>query len=156
MDRHKPVFITSEGLEKLLLKLDYLTTIKRVEIADDLHEAQSGGDTIDNTEFQTVLYEQLLLEMRISELQRQIASAQLIHKSNIDGVIAIGSTVEVQTSDQITETYLLVGSAEADPDEGRISIDCPLGKELLNKKAGDIVGVLSPDGPVAYTILSVS
>jgi transcription elongation factor GreA len=155
MDRNKPVLITPEGLERLLVKLDYLTSVRRVEIADQLHEAQSGGDTIDNTEFQTVQYEQLLLEMQIKELQRQIALAQLIDKGNGDGIITIGSTVVIQGGTEPQESYLLVGSTEANPGEGRISVDCPLGKELLNRRTGEVITVNSPDGAVEYSILAV-
>ena len=155
MERNKPVLITPEGLEKLLVKLDYLTSVRRVEIADDLRDALSGGDSIDNTEFQTVRYEQLLLEMQISELQRQIASVQLISKGNGDGVIGIGSRVVVQVGKEPKESYLLVGSAEADPIEGRISVDCPLGMELVNRRAGEVITVNTPDGSVEYAILDV-
>ena len=115
---HQPVHITAGGLEKLLLELDFLINVRRVEVAENLHDAQSGGDSIDNTEFQTIQYEQLLLEMRITELQGLIAAA--------------------------------------DPSEGRISVDCPLGQALLNKTMGEVVSVMTPDGAFHYSILSVS
>lgn len=152
----KPVYVTPQGLAKLEDELNYLLTTKRVEIAEGLHDAQSGGDNLDNTEYQAILYEQLLLEMRISQLQQLVSAAQLIELGNGDGVARLGSTVVIQDGGGLIETYLLVGSAEADPDQGRISDECPLGSAILHRRAGETVEVQTPDGYVHYRLLAVT
>lgn len=156
MNHHDPVFVTAQGLEKLLSERDYLLTIKRVEIAENLHEAQSGGDSLDNTELQVIQYEQLLVELRISELQRLISAAHLIELGNGDGIALMGSTVTIQGDERDHETYTIVGSTEANPSQGRISGECPLGRALLRKRAGELVEVKTPEGLLKYRIVSIS
>lgn len=156
MELAKPVRVTAQGLARLENELNYLLTVRRVEIAEVLHEAQDGGDTLDNTEYQSVRYEQLLLEMRISELQRLLSVVQLIEPVNGKGLARLGSTVVVEDDDGQPETYMIVGSTETDPGEGRISDECPLGQALLNHRAGDKIAVQTPDGAVYYRITAVS
>lgn len=154
--RQGPVYITSDGLKRLESELVFLTTTKRVEIAEALHDALSGGDSIDNTEYQNVQYEQLLIEMRISDLQNLLADAQLISPGNGDGIARMGSTVIVEGEDNSQDTFMIVGSTEASPDDGRISDACPLGRALLERRVGETVEVQAPDGILRYKIVAIS
>lgn len=151
-----PVLLTEDGLTKLEQDLEYLMSVRRVEIAEDLHEAFSGGDNLDNTEYQAVQYEQLLLESRISYLQQLIANAKLI-EPGVDGdLVKIGDRVVLQDEMDQLETYLIVGPIEADPMNGRISYECPLGQALIDRRSGDLVHVNAPDGEAKYRIISVT
>jgi len=152
----RPTYLTSKGLEKLEAEINYLCTVKRAEIAELLHETQSGGVNIDNTEYQAVYYDQVLLETRISALQQLLANAQLIDGTLSNGKIQIGSTVVVQDETQKIETYRIVGPLEAKPESGQISDECPLGEALLNHEAGEDVKVVAPDGVILYRIVAVS
>lgn len=156
MAASKPTYVTPRGLNKIQEELDFLCTVKRSEIADYLNETQSGGDHVDNTEYHYAYYAKVLLETRITELRRLLANARLIEKSKTVGVVQLGSTVVIQNDEQQLETYVIVGALEADPDEGLISDECPMGRALLNHKAGDRVTVDAPDGTSHYRILSVS
>lgn len=157
MEFIKPVFLTQKGLEKLNAELEFLRTVKRVEIADALHDAKSDGDNEDNTEYQYVRYEQLMMEMRISELRRLISAAHLITPGNGDGVVRLGSEVTVEDEEEMRqESYLIVGTAEANPCDGRISNECPLGRAMVDRRAGECVEVPTPDGLLRYRILSVA
>lgn len=153
---NKPAFVTERGLKKIQQEFEYLCTVKRAEMADQLCETQSGGDHIDNTEYQYAYYAKLLLEKRISELRQLLANAQLIESSSADGVARIGSTIVIQGDRQQLETYVIVGALEANPGEGLISNECPLGKALLNHGAGEVVTVVAPDGTNHYLIVAVS
>lgn len=153
----RPVFLTQKGLEKLNAELEYLCTVKRVEIADALHEAQSDGDNEDNTEHQYVRHEQLMMELRISELRRLTSAAHLITAGNGDGVVRLGSEVTIEDEDEMRqERYLIVGTAEADPGDGRISNECPLGRAMVDRRVGECVEVPTPDGLLRYRIVAVA
>ncbi len=156
MNHAFPVHVTPEGLEKLKRDLDYLKNVRRVEMAENLHEASSGGDTIDNTEYQAALYEQLLLEAQISYLQNTITNAMLIQPASGGELVVVGVSVVVQDSYDQLATYRIVGPIEADPSQGRISFECPLGKALLNRKSGDLVTIMTPDGESSYRIVSIA
>ncbi len=153
----RPTYLTPKGLENLEKEINYLCTVKRAEIAELLHETQSGGDNIDNTEYQAVYYEQVLLETRISTLRLLLANAQLIDSSTqSNGKIQLGSSVVVQDETQQVETYRIVGPLEANPGLGQISDECPLGRALLDHEAGEEVKVVAPDGVILYRIVDVS
>jgi len=152
----RPTYLTPKGLERLEDEINYLCTVKRAEIAELLHETQSGGVNIDNTEYQAVYYDQILLETRISALQQLLANAQLIDNTLSNGKIKIGSTVVVQDETQKIETYRIVGPLEANPDLGQISDECPLGRAVLGHGAGEEVKVVAPDGVILYRIVDVS
>jgi transcription elongation factor GreA len=152
----RPTYLTPKGLENLEEEINYLCTIKRAEIAELLHETQSGGVNIDNTEYQAVYYDQVLLETRISALQQLLANAQLIDNALSNGKIQIGSTVVVQDGTQKIETYRIVGPLEANPEMGQISDECPLGLAVLGREAGEEVKVAAPDGVILYRIVDVS
>lgn len=150
-------FLTEEGYRKLQDELEYLRTEKRDEIARRLHEAQEeGGDLIENAEYEAAKNEQAFVEGRIKELEILLATAKIIEDTRMHDSVEIGSRVQIQEEGCEPETYIIVGAAEANPLEGKISNESPLGKALLNHKAGDSVQVDAPAGTFIVKILSIS
>lgn len=150
-------FLTKEGFEKLQDELDYLRTIKRQEVADRLHEAMEGGELIENAEYEAAKNEQAFVEGRIQELEILLATARVIEdnkKSKVD-MIQVGSTVTIQEDGYEEETYTIVGAAEANPREGKISNESPIGKAILNHRAGEEVQVETPDGSYTVRIVKI-
>jgi len=145
-------FLTKEGFEKLQDELDYLRKVKRQEVADRLHEAMEGGELIENAEYEAAKNEQAFVEGRIQELETLLATARVIEndKKKKGEAIQVGSTVTIQENGSEEETYTIVGAAEANPREGKISNESPMGRALLTHRAGDEVQVETPDG--SYTI----
>ncbi len=152
-----PTFLTREGYQKLQEELEYLRTVKRQEIAERLHEALEGGELIENAEYEAAKNEQAFVEGRIQELETILASARIIEENEKEkpGVVQIGSTVTIQEGDGKPEVYTIVGAAEANPREGKISNESPIGKALLNHRAGDEVVVEAPAGSYKVRILKV-
>ena len=145
-------FLTKEGFEKLQEELDYLRKVKRQEVAERLHEAMEGGELIENAEYEAAKNEQAFVEGRIQELDVLLATARVIDndKKKKADAIQVGSTVTIQEDGSEEETYTIVGAAEANPREGKISNESPMGKAILNHRAGDEVQVEIPDG--SYTV----
>jgi transcription elongation factor GreA len=154
MDLTQPVLLTAEGLEKLKQDLN-IARERRVEAAERLKDAFQPGDIEDNPEYEQAKEEVSLLDSRIYELEEMIGRAQILEEHH-SGVAEPGSTVEVLNDDGSSETYYLVGAVEADPSSGRISVESPIGRALLNKRKGDQVTVGVPSGTVSLTIQAVS
>lgn len=149
-------FLTHEGFLKLQQELEIMRTEKRNEVALRLHEAMEGGELIENAEYEAAKNEQAFLEGRIKEVEMILASARVIDESSVmTDMVQVGSTVTIQEEGLEPETYTIVGAAEANPKEGLISNESPLGKALLNKKPGDAVQVDAPGGVFVVTILKV-
>ena len=149
-------FLTSEGHRKLQDELEYLRTTKRLEIAERLHEAMEGGELIENAEYEAAKNEQAFVEGRIKELEIILATARVIDESSVArDVIQVGTKVTIQEEGMDPESYTIVGAAEADPQAGLISNESPIGKALLNHKAGDTVQVEAPAGSFVVQILKV-
>ncbi|MGB7875115.1 MAG: transcription elongation factor GreA [Anaerolineales bacterium] len=150
-------FLTKEGFEKLQDELDYLRKIKRQEVADRLHEAMEGGELIENAEYEAAKNEQAFVEGRIQELEMLLATARVIEndKKKRGELIQVGSTVTIQEDGAEEETYTIVGAAEANPREGKISNESPMGKAILNHRAGDEVKVETPDGSYTIRIIKI-
>jgi len=148
-------YLTREGFERLQQELDYLRTTKRVEVADRLRDALEDGELIENAELEAAKNEQSFVEGRIKELEILLSNAHLIEETTKSDKIQVGSKVKVQEEGLDPEEYIIVGAAEADPRLGRISNESPLGKALLNHKAGDKVNVDAPGGEFEIAILSV-
>jgi len=149
-------FLTREGYKKLQEELEYLRTQRRQEIAQRLHEAMEGGELIENAEYEAAKNEQAFVEGRIKELEILLATARIVDEVPSADTVQIGSRVTIQEEGSDTpEEYVIVGAAEADPTVGKISNESPLGKALLNKKAGDIVQVDAPAGSFTFRILKV-
>ena len=141
--------ITPEGLEKLKTEIEHLSTVKRREVAERIKEAREFGDISENSEYDDAKNEQAMLEKQIAELEDKLRSARLIDPSNADtDTVAVGLTVHVkdQKTDKSTK-FQIVGSAEADPSEQKLSNESPVGKALLGHKRGDVVSVPVPRGP---------
>lgn len=143
-------FLTKEGFEKHQEELEYLRTAKRQEVADRLHEALEGGELIENAEYEAAKNEQAFVEGRIQELEVLLATARVIDSKKRTKEVQVGSTVTIKENGSKNETYTIVGAAEADPREGMISNESPMGKALLNHRVGDEVQIETPDG--SYTI----
>jgi len=150
-------FLTKDGFEKLQDELDYLRTAKRQEVADRLHEAMEGGELIENAEYEAAKNEQAFVEGRIQELEILLATARVIEdnkKKKID-TIQVGATVTIQEDGFEEETYTIVGAAEANPREGKISNESPMGKAILGHRAGDEVQIETPDGFYKVRIVKI-
>lgn len=149
------VYLTAEGLKKLEEELQHLRDVKRPEVAHRLREAMEDGELIDNAEYEAAKNEQAFIEGRILEIDRMLAQAQLIEAGKKTDVVKIGSTVVVKENDKKTETYTIVGVAEANPKEGLISNESPLGQALLDQKVKDVVEVEAPAGVLQFRIVKI-
>ncbi len=152
-----PVYLTPEGLEKLKQELEYLITVRRKEVANQIAEAKAEGDISENAGYDEAKNAQAFLEGRIRELEMKLKNAQIIDDSAAPSdQVALGRTVVVREADMDEEeVYTIVGSTEADPGNGRISNESPLGRSLLGKKVGDQVTVETPGGAIEFTILRI-
>ena len=150
-------FLTKDGFQKLQEELDYLRTMKRQEVADRLHEAMEGGELIENAEYEAAKNEQAFVEGRIQELEILLATARVIEddKKRKADTIQVGSTVTIQEDGYEEETYTIVGAAEANPRDGKISNESPIGKAILNHRAGEEVQVETPDGSYSVRIVKI-
>jgi transcription elongation factor GreA len=149
------VYLTADGLKKLEEELEHHRSVRRQEVAQRLHEAMEGGELIDNAEYEAAKNEQAFIEGRILELEHLLATARLIEPSKSKDVVNIGSTVVVKQDGQKRETFTIVGAAEADPKEGLISNESPLGQALLNQVVGDEVEVKAPAGVLSFKIVKI-
>jgi transcription elongation factor GreA len=141
--------LTSEGLEELKAKIEHLRTSRRREVAERIKEAREFGDIAENSEYDDAKNEQAMLEKQISDLEEQLRNARVIDARSVDtDVVSVGATVHVK--DQKTEKstkFRIVGSAEADPSDSKLSNESPVGKALLGHKRGETVTVPVPRGP---------
>lgn len=150
-----PSYLTRQGFEKLQEELEYLRTIKRQEVAARLHEAMEGGELIEDAEYEAAKNEQAFVEGRIQELEMLLANARVIEDTGKMDVVQVAADVTIQEEGGEPELYRIVGPAEANPREGRISHESPLGRALLNHRAGDVVKVDAPDGSFTVRIIKV-
>ncbi|MFN2147107.1 MAG: transcription elongation factor GreA [Anaerolineales bacterium] len=152
---NQSVYLTAEGLKKLEEELEHLRNVRRSEVAIRLREAMEDGELIDNAEYEAAKNEQAFVEGRILELDRMLSQAKIIeHKGKADQV-EIGATVVIKEGNKKPETYTIVGAAEANPKQGLISNESPLGRALLGKKVDDLVDVQAPDGTLKFRIVKI-
>jgi len=150
-------YLTPEGLKKLEEELEYLKTIRRAEVAERLHNAMAEGEVEENPEYEDAKNEQAFVEGRILELEAILANAVVIENKGPANEVRLGSRVtivDMETGDK--EQYLIVGSAEADPLNGRISHESPVGRALLGHKVNDVVTVQAPQGVMKFKITHIS
>lgn len=152
----KVIHITKEGLVKLQAELDMLVSIRRPEVAEKIKRAREVGSTENNAEYDDAKNEQAFVEGRILALENILRNATVIERPEQPGVVELGDSILIQNQDGKIEQYTIVGSAEADPLNGRISEVSPVGKALLGKKTGDTVEVSTPAGLLKLQILEVS
>lgn len=154
----KEVILTDEGLKKLEEELDELKTVKRKEIAEKIKVALSFGDLSENSEYDEAKNEQAIVESRIASIEEILKTATVIKNSDIDtNKVFVGTNVKVLDMEFDEECdYRIVGSNEADPSDGKISDESPVGKGLLGHKVGEIAEIETPSGIVKYKVLEIS
>ena len=149
--------MTQAGKEKLEQELEQLKTVKRKEVVERIKIARSFGDLSENSEYDSAKEEQAFVEGRITTIENMIRNAKIIGSEELSGdTVSLGSSVtfvELPNGDE--ETYTIVGSAEADPFEGKISNDSPIAKSLLGRKIGDEVTAQTPGGEMKVKITSI-
>lgn len=151
-----PVFLTAEGIEDLRRELEYLVNVRRPELARILRWAIQQGDLSENADYIAAKEEQAFLEGRIQQIETMLRHAVLIEANGPAGVVDLGSQVTVLEEGRETpEVFRIVGPAEADPLNGKVSHESPLGQALLGCRAGDMVTVDAPAGPITFRILEV-
>lgn len=150
-----PSFLTREGFDKLQDELEYLRTVKRQEVANRLHEAMEGGELIEDAEYEAAKNEQAFVEGRIQELEMLLANARVIEGTGKKDIVQVAARVVIQEDNLEPEEYIIVGPAEANPRAGRISNESPLGKALMDHRAGDVVRVDAPGGSFFVRIIKV-
>ena len=145
--------ITEEGKKELELELTDLKG-RRGAIAEKIANARDFGDLSENAEYDSAREEQGLVESRIAEIEDILLNAELI-KSGNKSKVGLGSKVELKTGAK-TVTYYVVGPVEADPLEGKISNESPIGLALMDKKVGDVANITTPKGDISYEIVSIA
>lgn len=150
-----PSYLTRQGYEKLQKELDELRTVKRQEVANRLHEAMEGGELIEDAEYEAAKNEQAFVEGRIQELEILLANARVVEETGQREVVQIAAKVTIQEDGNEPELYTIVGPAEANPRLGRISNESPLGRALMDHRAGESVHVDAPGGSFTVKILKV-
>ena len=155
-DNKKVVLLTKSGLEKIKEELDYFKNVRRKEVASRLKEAIAYGDLSENSEYEESKNEQAFVEGRIMELEEKVKTVKIISEKHGDlKSVQLGTTVHLKnlsTTNHDVEVYTIVGSTEADPFEGKISNESPVGTALLDKKKGDKVKAHVPAGVIEYEI----
>ncbi len=156
-------YITKEGLEKVQKELHELKTVKRREISDRLRKAIAFGDLSENFDYHDAREQQEFLERRIAELEDMVAGASVVARSSSKGQVGIGSQVILEEGPSTSlrtgkekVVFTITGPQEANPLEGKLSAESPLGIALLDKKKGEVVEIQTPGGKTAYKILEIS
>ena len=147
-------YLTPEGETKLRVELEELTGPRREELAKRLRAAIQMGDLSENADYHKAKEDQGFLEGRIQEIDAILRTAVIIEKKHSD-VVTVGSHVTIQEGDFPPETYYVVGAKEADPSNGKISNESPIGSALINHKVGDVVEAETPGGKIKFKILKI-
>jgi len=153
----KDVILTAEGYERLKEEIEHLQTVKRREVAERIKVAREFGDIQENAEYDDAKNEQALLEHRIAMLEERLRNAHVIEAGDITtDVVSVGSMVRLRDVDaQKTFEYHIVGSAEANPAENKLSNESPVGKAIIGRKKGETVEVTAPRGALKFKILEI-
>jgi len=153
----KEIILTPEGHEKLKEEIEHLSTIKRREVAERIKQAREFGDIAENSEYDDAKNEQAMLEHRIATLEDRLKSSRVVNRKEIPtGVVAVGTKVKLRDVDaKETIEYQIVGSAEANPGEHKLSNESPVGKAIIGKKKGETVEVSAPRGSLKFKIMDI-
>ena len=153
----KEVILTPEGYKKLKQEIEVLQTEKRREVAERIRVAREFGDIAENAEYDDAKNEQAMLEHKIAQLEERLLSARVITKREISkDTVSVGATVRLRdVAARQTFEYHIVGSAEANPAENKLSNESPVGKAIMGKKKGDVVEVAAPRGAIKFKILEI-
>jgi len=152
----KPTYLTVAGKRKLEKELEYLRTVRRPEVARQIHEAKEGGDITENAGYDEAKNEQAFVEGRIMTLEALLSQVEIIEESGHGDKVCLGCRVTVMERGGSPEVFSIVGPTESSPGHGRISDESPLGRALMGRRAGDWVLVRAPDGPAEYEILDIA
>jgi transcription elongation factor GreA len=154
----KTTYISKDGLDKLRAELDEMLAVRRPEIAQRIHDAKEHGDLSENAEYEDAKNEQAFVEGEVMRLEGILSSAQVIEESKgKKDSVRVGAVVTiVEEGTKEKEVYHLVGSAEANPQDGKISIESPLGKAILGAKVGDKVQVNAPEGKITFIVKAIA
>ncbi len=158
MAAEKEFHMTEAGKEKLEQELEYLKSVRRKEVVERIKVARSFGDLSENSEYDSAKEEQAFVEGRITTLENMIRNAKIIEEDDLNSdKVSLGKTVTFkELPDGDEETYTIVGSAEADPFEGKISNDSPIAKSLMGQKVNQEVTCQTPGGEMRVRIVSIS
>jgi transcription elongation factor GreA len=153
----KEVILTPEGYKKLQQEIEYLSSEKRREVAERIRVAREFGDIAENAEYDDAKNEQALLEHRIAMLEERLRDAKVINKKDVaKDVVSVGSKVKLRdVNAKQTVEYHIVGSAEANPAQNKLSNESPVGKAIIGHKKGETVEVAAPRGSMKYKILEI-
>jgi transcription elongation factor GreA len=153
----KEIILTKEGYEKLKEEIEHLSTEKRREVADRIRIAREFGDIAENAEYDDAKNEQAMLEHRLAQLEERLAHARVIEKRDVTSdAVSVGSRVRLRDMDaNKTFEYRIVGSAEANPEEQKLSNESPVGKAIMGRKKGEVVEVAAPRGSMKFKILDI-
>ncbi len=153
----KEIILTAEGYEKLKQEIELLQTEKRREVAERIRVAREFGDIAENAEYDDAKNEQAMLEHKIAQLEERLLSARVITKKEISkDTVSVGSKVRIRdVAAKQTFEYHIVGSAEANPAENKLSNESPVGKAIMGHKKGDVVEVAAPRGSMKFKILEI-
>ena len=153
----KEVILTPEGHKKLKEEIEFLSTVKRREVAERIKQAREFGDITENSEYDDDKNEQAMLEHRIATLEERLTSARVVNKKEIPtGVVAVGTKVRLRdVAAGETIEYHIVGSAEANPAEHKLSNESPVGKAIMGHKKGETVEVAAPRGSLKFKIMEI-
>ena len=153
----KEVILTPQGHAKLKEEIEYLSTVKRREVAERIKQAREFGDIAENSEYDDAKNEQAMQEHRIATLEERLKDARVIDAGDVTtDVVSVGTIVRLRDVDaKETIEYTIVGSAEADPAEYRLSNESPVGRAILGRKKGETVEVSAPRGSLKYKIMDI-
>ena len=149
------IYLTAEGAQKIRTEVEELTGVQRTALAKRLREAIRMGDLSENADYSAAKEEQAFLEGKIRELEDTLRRAVIIKEDRNKGVVSVGTTVTIADDGGSREVYTVVGTKEANPREGQISNQSPIGSALLGKKSGDLVLVETPGGELALRVISI-
>ena len=156
MNEGKKIILTHEGLENLEQELQELKVVRRKDVAAKIKEARGQGDLSENAEYDAAKEEQAEIEARIVTIENMLRNAEVIDSGNVTDTVSIGNTIKIFDAEFEEEIeYTLVGSAEADPFNGKISNESPIGAAIIGHKVGDTIEVDTPDGTISLIILEI-
>jgi len=152
----KKILLTQDGLIKIERELEHLKTVRRPEVADKIKRAREMGGTENNAEYEDAKNEQSFIEGKILTHENTLKNATIIEAAVSPDIVELGDSIVIENQDGKVEQFTIVGSAEANPTEGKISNESPVGRSLLGKKVGDTVKVKIPAGTLDLRIIEVS
>ncbi|EZH67948.1 transcription elongation factor GreA [Bacillaceae bacterium JMAK1] len=156
MAEDKKYYMTEEGLQKLEDELEHLKTTRRQEVVERIKLARDFGDLSENSEYDTAKEDQAFIEGRINQIENMIRNSVIIEDDGNNDEVSLGKSVTFkELPDGDEEVYTIVGSAESDPLEGKISNDSPMAQSLLGKRVGDVANVSTPGGDMEVEIINI-